>query len=236
MTPTPGSRPSTTCKASANPDHGTVLPAPQVWGAAETPRRHRRARGTAAPAITQPRRSERRHGSSRSEAAISAALAPGRRAPETGHRQPGRRRSAPDNRATTNADVGRWMTRDSQIATSEAQPAVGCPVIDCDQPGITRLHECRGRMARRRRLIRKPANFESGSAAVAPVGPALRGTQVRAKGQLRGRQPTARTRRAATASRPPGCGWIGRATSCDDSNDVADESRGVHQIRVAGRA
>jgi hypothetical protein len=64
--------------------------------------------------------------------------------------------------------------RVAEVATSEAQPPVGWPVIDCDQLGDARLHECRARMARRRRLIRRPANFESGSAAVAPVGPALR--------------------------------------------------------------
>jgi hypothetical protein len=63
------------------------------------------------------------------------------------------------------------------FATSEAQPAVGWPVIDCDAPGVARLHECRARMARRRRLIRRPPNFEGGSAAVASVGPALRGQQ-----------------------------------------------------------
>jgi len=65
------------------------------------------------------------------------------------------------------------------LATSEAQPAVSWPVIDCDQPGVARLHECRARMARRRRLIRRPANFESGSAAVALAGPALRGIRAR---------------------------------------------------------
>ena len=65
------------------------------------------------------------------------------------------------------------------FATSEAQPAVGWPVIDCDQPGVARLHECRARMARRRRLIRSAANFESRSPPAAAPRPPMRGLQGR---------------------------------------------------------
>ena len=82
-----------------------------------------------------------------------------------------RRGTDPQTRSDVPRGVSAQIRSSPHLATNEAQLAVGWPVIDCDQPGGARLHEWRARMARRRRLIRRPANFESGSATVAPVGP-----------------------------------------------------------------
>ncbi len=125
MTPTPGSRPNTTCKASTDPAHG------------HRPRRHARLGAADAAPPPSSRRCRSRHRAAtpprttrwllpESQEAISAALGPGRRAPEIGHRRPGRRRKRriPARARTQVAAGGLRGTRKSPIA----RPVRGCPL------------------------------------------------------------------------------------------------------------